>query len=132
MKKKELTPEQIEKNKKIIKFGCLPIIIISVIIYFIVPGSKEKKNKDHSLSAYAQAQELVKQSLKYPSEANFDWTPKYDKNEGNENYRIVGHLTAKNGFGVKEDQTFKCVLHYNGGDELEDSSWKIIEPISIE
>jgi hypothetical protein len=91
-----------------------------------------EKTTDHSTAAYVEAKEFAKSKLQYPDEADFDWTPTYDKNEGDNNYRIVGNVVAKNGFGVKQKQTFKCVLHYKGGEDLEDSSWEIVEDISFQ
>ena len=119
--KKQLTQEQLEKrkaiNKKVLKFGGLPILILFVLICMVGTLCNDDGNKtksaaiDHSNAAYVEAKELVKNKLKYPEEANFDWVPKYNKNEGNNNYRIVGFVEAKNGFGVKEKLTFKCVIH---------------------
>lgn len=91
-----------------------------------------EKTTDHSSAAYTEAVELTKKMLNYPEEAKFDWTPSYDKNEGENNYRIVGTVVVKNGFGVKQKKIFKCVLHYNGGDDLEDNSWDVVENISLE
>lgn len=91
-----------------------------------------KKIADHSSAAYVEARELAKKSLKYPDEADFDWTPTYDQNEGENNYRIVGKVITKNGFGVKQKLTFKCVLHYKGGDDMETSSWDVVEDISFD
>jgi hypothetical protein len=146
--KTPLTPDQLQSrrktNKKILTYGCLPIfIILAVITIFgmIYDHSKENKDKevteiakpeDHSTMAYITSQGFVKQSMNFPEEADFDSTPKYCKNEGDNDYRIVGSVVGKNGFGVKIRQTFKCVLHYNGGDENEDSSWEIVEPVSFE
>lgn len=91
-----------------------------------------EKTEDHANAAYVIAKEMAKKKLTYPDEANFDWTPTYDKNVGENNYRIVGKVETKNGFGVKKKQTFECVLHYKGGDELEDSSWEVVEDISFD
>ena len=91
-----------------------------------------EKTSDHSNAAYLEARELAKSKLQYPDEADFDWTPTYDKNEGENNYRIVGNVMTKNAFGVKKKIRFKCVLHYIGGDDLEDSNWEAVEDISLE
>ena len=108
----------VEKNK--LNDGVLSGIIVT------------KKYDDHANGAYQQAIALVKNKLKFPDEAKFDWTPSYDNNEGENNYRIVGHVEAKNGFGVMQKQTFKCIIHYNGGDDLDETSWSTVEEISFE
>lgn len=107
-------------EKSILNDGVLSGIIIT------------RKYEDHSNGAYQQAIVLAKNKLNFPDEAKFDWTPSYDKNEGENNYRIVGQVEAKNGFGVMQKQTFKCIIHYNGGDDLDETSWSTIEEISFE
>ncbi len=55
-KKKELTPEAMEKrkaiNKKILKFGCLPILVIFILIAVIPKNNSDKaKENDYTVKA---------------------------------------------------------------------------------
>jgi|LSQX01.3.fsa_nt_gb hypothetical protein len=64
-------------------------------------------DSDTAFSLVPLAEEQIKSHLNYPSTANFsllDWSYGRQKNT----YYLQSSLTAKNGFGVKDDISFSC------------------------
>lgn len=57
-KKSELSPEAMKKrkaiNKKILKFGCLPILLIAIIIAIIPKGGSDDKKNSEGQSGIAE------------------------------------------------------------------------------
>lgn len=65
---------------------------------------------DVDANTYSQlqvmSQNIVKQYLKYPNTAKFPWLDGWGVGRSDDNYRISGKVTAKNGFGVESEMTF--------------------------
>ena len=133
--KNNLSPELLEKrkktNKKILTFGCLPIILI-VIGVLIFESSGNDKNVEKiatsdSAMAYIISQNVVKGNLNYPEEADFPMMG-YEVLEYADNvYRVHSTVTSKNGFGVKIKKSYECTIQYLGGDETERTNWKVVD-----
>lgn len=71
-------------------------------------------DSDTAFSLVPLAEEQIKSHLNYPSTANFsllDWSYGRQKNT----YYLQSSLTAKNGFGVKDDISFSCAYDVSGG-----------------
>ena len=65
---------------------------------------------DVDANTYSQlqvmSQNIVKQYLNYPNTAKFPWLDGWGVGRSDDNYRISGKVTAKNGFGVESEMTF--------------------------
>ncbi len=132
-----LTQEEINKrrqtNKKILKFGCLPIIgLIVLSVVFSIFGKDDKPTKeDLAVMSYVIAKDYVKNSLRYPEEAEFDLLPISKKETKPNIFEVVGNVTAKNGFGVKEKKAFRCYIKYTGGEPALSKNWQLLEEIEF-
>ena len=62
------------------------------------------------INTYSQlqvlSQNIVKQYLNYPKTAKFPWLNGWGVGRSDDNYRIDGKVTAKNGFGVESELSF--------------------------
>ena len=74
---------------------------------------------DIDLDTYSKlqvlSQNLVKQYLKYPSTAKFPIYDGWGVGRRDNNYKVSGKVTAKNGFGVASDMSFSVWLINNNG-----------------
>ncbi len=123
MKTKKETP-------KWMKFGCLGVIILFTIPFFIYLFSgADNKDSDHAISAYIVSKEIVKSQLMYPEEADFALLPVLaEMQEGTDSlYRVVGDVTIKNAFGVKSKIRYMVRMKYVGGNDINPGSWKLID-----
>lgn len=119
--------------KKIL-ISFIGVILVLFIVGFFLPSDKkqvsptEVSNDDHASIAYMTSQNYVKQEVSTPEGVTFDAVPKYCKNEGNNNYRIVSYVTLPI---TGQRLMYKCVLHYKGSDDLEDANWEVISPVEL-
>ncbi len=77
--------------------------------------------KEVTMDTYAELQQLateaVKNCLNYPDTAHFSML-NWAVGRSDEHYKIVGNVTAKNGFGTKEDISFSVWFKDNGEEFL--------------
>lgn len=138
--KTPLTPEQLEKrkrlNKKILIYFGIPVFAFILLIVFMPTDSdnETKQNteqtaekEDNTTAAYIISQKFVKQRLNYPAEADFDFLPKLSEIQEENLYRVVGGVTVKNAFGVKSEIQYLCRMKYLGGNALEITSWELVD-----
>jgi hypothetical protein len=85
--KKNLTPEQLEMrattNKKILKFGCLPILILCVLIAIILNATEDKKTNSSKINMDGIVS-LVKESKDFEIKEVY-----YDKKDSSFNIAIT-------------------------------------------
>jgi len=80
----------------------------------------------HDTEAYVVAKDFVKKRLNYPDEADFPWTPTSSKHRGGGVYDVIGEVTAKNAYGVKSTHSWRAVIKFLGGDDLNTKNWQEI------
>lgn len=138
--KTPLTPEQLEKrkrlNKKIIIYFGIPVFAF-ILLIMLMPTDSDSETKqnieqiaekeDNTTAAYIISQKFVKQRLNYPAEADFDFLPKLSEIQEENLYRVVGGVTVKNAFGVKSEIQYLCRMKYLGGNALEITSWELVD-----
>lgn len=111
------------KVKLAFRIALIPVLLL--ILGGVIFGQKNKESKDQRLIRYAReiVEEKIRKQFKYPAEVEFiydgsmkdGWIDPLDRN------RIVfnGHVTAKNGFGVKSRYSFDVKIDlstYEDGD----------------
>ncbi|MCC2590343.1 hypothetical protein [Chryseobacterium sp. MFBS3-17] len=124
------TPEQVRKiNKKILTFGCLPIVLIFILIIIFAPKNQTVSESNNATAAYIISKKYVKTQIEYPEEADFAFLPVLAEKQEHtdEIYRVVGDVTVKNAFGVKSKVRYLCRLKYLGGDVHEAASWELVD-----
>lgn len=86
-------------------------------------GSEEPKSEHSKATASVMAEEFVKNSLKSPSSAKFQW---YDENQvedlGDGKYKVTSYVDSQNSFGAMLRTNYVCTVKYIGNDKwsLED------------
>lgn len=70
-----------------------------------------------SLSAISFCKNLVRQELKAPASAKFEFLPEVTTSEINETYMISSYIDAENSFGAKVRTNYFCQLNYIDGRE---------------
>ena len=136
--KDKLTPEEQEKQKKILKivkpivlgiFAFLGIIIISVAAGggFSSNTIKEEKPDVSDVQAFNITKDLLKEQIEkeYP-EVDFPLLDyKHDYMKFNE-YLIISYFDYENKFGGKERFYYKARVKYNGGDKFKPENWTLV------
>lgn len=79
-------------------------------------------NKITDSKCFVMAQDFVKKRFSYPNEADFHYDYIFEV-ESEQNYIVLGKVTAKNAFGVKSDYVYKIWLSYLGGEWTSTTSW---------
>jgi hypothetical protein len=110
-------------NKKANEFGCVPIIIITVIIIFLLKTCSGGCGSFGSMDSKAQvmAKDFVKSGLISPASA--DVSVESETDLGNNEFMVSGYVDSENGFGANIRKNFKVKLRYTGGEWTEMSSW---------
>lgn len=108
-----------DSNKKNITTGCwgcliLLAMIVIIMIILISGNSKETDEMDKSNEAWVCAQMKIKEMLKSPKSAEFEFggATKSTKAIGNEKYEIKSYVDAENSFGAKIRSNFECTVTY--------------------
>lgn len=65
-----------------------------------------KVDMDTYTTLQVKAEEAIKQYLNYPDTANFPLYDGWGIGRSDDTYKIIGKVSAKNGFGVKSDMNF--------------------------
>lgn len=144
--KKQLTPEQLEKNKEQWKKVKKPLIIIGglflllfLFMNYVQSNTQERNMADNTsvkvaeeersskITAYLISQEFVKHQLDFPEEADFPFLAIESFEYQDNIYTISSEVTGKNAFGVKIKKRYSCQLQYLGGEEFQLANWKKIE-----
>jgi hypothetical protein len=77
--------------------------------------------------AYVISQNYVKQKLTYPEEADFPTLPVSSELNKDNVYNVIADVTTKNGFGVKIDVHYQCLLKFKGGDDADNNNWQLVD-----
>src|SRR5690554_5484500 len=118
MKNQTTTSQKNERTKKIINFGCLPILGVFVLIMIASAiWPTDNFQTDKTSAAYVASQQIIKTQLQFPEEAEFATLPVLSEiQEGTDSiYRVVGDVTVKNAFGVKSKIQYMLRMKYTGG-----------------
>ena len=128
-------PERVRQKSA----GCSPILLfgafffLAVILLFCFYGCGAKKAKtepektkisykfgvsESSLrnDAWTMTQNMAKKRLRFPEEASFPWSPETVfefEFEGKYGINLIGYVTAKNAFGVRDRMKLSATWHYD-------------------
>lgn len=130
MKNQTTTSQKNERTKKIINFGCLPILGVFVLIMIASAiWPTDNFQTDKTSAAYVASQQIIKTQLQFPEEAEFATLPVLSEiQEGTDSiYRVVGDVTVKNAFGVRSKLQYMLRMKYIGGEPISAQSWEIID-----
>jgi hypothetical protein len=130
MKNQKSTTQKNENTKKLLKFGCLPILAIFVIILIASAiWPTDHFQSDKTSAAYVASKQIIKTQLQFPEEADFALLPVLSEiQEGTDSiYRVVGDVTVKNAFGVKSKIQYMLRMKYTGGEPTNAQSWQVID-----
>ena len=98
--------------------GCLPIILIAVLIFTLYSCVSGGSGGDGSAAmAEIQCKNYVKERLKSPSSAEFR---SVTSSGGPNNYSVSGKVEATNSFGGRVTNSWSCTAKYQG-----DGSWLV-------
>ena len=76
--------------------------------------------------AFMIAKDFIKERLKSPSTANFDYDYSW-KVLGNKTYIIISNVDAQNSFGAKLKNKFYVKLKFKGGEDVDIKNWELID-----
>jgi hypothetical protein len=96
-----------------ILLGLLALVVSA--IYWIGKAVPKSDGEDSSSAATVMAEEFVKRQLKFPAEADFDWSHKTTRRTDG-SWEVSGAGTGKNAFGVKIRFKYRSVVKHDGGD----------------
>lgn len=119
--KAEKKHDKQRKIKLAFRIALIPVLLL--ILGGVVFGQKYKENKDQRLIRYARkiVEEKIRKQFKYPAEVEFiyDDSMKNGRIDPVDRNRIIfnGHVTAKNGFGVKSRYKFDVKIDLVSYDE---------------
>ena len=100
--------------RTLVVFAALIFLIIGIIgifkvIFAFTEGDKNDKVSDYLVWSYTQ--DIVKESLKSPSSADFpSFSEAFILNVEGDDYRVTSYVDAKNSFGVKVRNDFVVTL----------------------
>lgn len=114
--------------------GCLFIIIILVIGYWVCGGSDksdvpEKFNAENfKTNAYIISKTFIKATLKAPSTADFPFAGKEFANYIEDSTFIVqAYVDAQNSFGAMIRTNYKIKMKYDGGNWADSGNWSVLD-----
>lgn len=87
----------------------------------------EEANKDRSIEAFIRCKNIVENSLKAPSTADFPWSPERVFRLENQTYVVKSYVDAQNSFGAMLRSNWHCKIQYTSGDERDASNWTLQE-----
>lgn len=98
-------------------FGCLGIVVLIAIVGGIIAaiGAGSRDDSPASLSVYSArsvCEDAVKNQLKAPATAGFEWLTETAK--GTLTYELIGSVDAENGFGALIRTQFSCTATLTG------------------
>lgn len=99
-----------------IALGCLAVVVALTLVGAIFFRTGEPE-------ARAECQATIRSQLKAPSSATFDYSTVDILKTDDTHWTIIGHVTAKNSFGVDLDNRYRCVMvKTSNGWTVDDSS----------
>jgi|SRR5690554_44756 len=123
------TVEQIRKARtnKIMKYGCLPIVILFGVLAIIFAVTDDGIAEPNPSRAYEVSKAYVKTQLESPESAEFPTYPFKKEVFQDTLYRVVSDVTMQNAFGVKSKIRYMMILQHIEGDAYDPSNWKVID-----
>ena len=132
----ELSPEELEKRKKINKVLAPIVIVLFAFLGLILAlsgddGSPDDPIKEHPDATAAQAyiatmgkiKPLVEKAYPGASFPLIDYKHDYIKNN---EYIIISYIEYKNQWGVKNKYYYKVRIKYNEGKKEDPDSWTLV------
>ncbi len=106
--------------------GQILLIIIALFAIGMCSSGPKKieASGGYEVHAVVYCKELVENSLKSPSTADFPWTIQARVGAG-QTYTVNSYVDAQNGFGATIRTNFFCQLKYTG--DGNDDSWVVKE-----
>lgn len=118
--------EKMEKRKntnaKILKFGCLPVLIITMLIFILIP-KKETLPEDGDVKNIARS--VIIKEMKDPTSVQFFHNEIITK-KGDSIYTYRESLKSASGIGLLIAQDAIVTLKWNGQKPSEFENWKIL------
>ncbi len=129
MSKPNPQPPPVYSCKQVAAGMILFCVILGIFAIFFSKGcSGNNQDNSKSLSNYAYiiSTNYIKDYLKDPSSADFDYfTASPDVSLTNDVYTVKYHFNANNSFGVKTRSNYICDLKYLGSNPEKKESWKL-------
>jgi hypothetical protein len=111
-------PKRKKKSGRIVLLALIILIACGVICALgqggsSTPSARTPEPGHDEIDARAMCAEFVKDRLKSPSTAKFDYRSETAVHHGNGRYTVTGAVDAQNAFGAMIRAQYICELHYN-------------------
>jgi len=124
---KPIQQENYQSVKSRYRMVLVLLIIITFAVPFIIPKPKEDPNawktRDNTTMAYVMMQNFVKEQLKSPDSAKFEWITEPDCKITKEglDYAVSSWVDSQNSFGAMVRTRFSGVIR-----QVDEKNWELI------
>ena len=113
----------LETNFKQLRMKKYLMLIFILVVISCGSESKIDQLKNH---AGIISIDFVKDKLKDPSAANFPTFDRVVEEIGENTFKVISYVDAKNSFGAQSKTYYRVVLKYNGGEWAKQSNWELV------